>query len=188
MAINTEKLMARIEAIAGAEKITKKELGALSRELVKYLTIESNIDIGMVNRLLDVLTPVNKRAAILFFDHFLPFKAERKDDGEFIRFGGREKGARTIQKYLDKAAEFLADRKNTIWTWQKHNIDVEKAPKYGERLTKLVERALKDEEYGLSREDIVKAVVEGGIPGELVIELLMNLAKEEEGEEAAQAA
>ena len=58
----------RLEAIMAAEKITRVELGAMSRELLMYVPDTNDIDI--VNRLLGVLTPMNRRTAILFFFKF----------------------------------------------------------------------------------------------------------------------
>ncbi len=54
---------AAIIVLAGAEKITKETLKDLSRTvLVAHHATE---DIGYINRLVDVLTPVNKKVATM---------------------------------------------------------------------------------------------------------------------------
>lgn len=113
----------RLEAIASAEKITRVELGAMSRELLIYVPESHDIDI--VNRLINVLTPVNRRAAILFFKHFLPWDAENDTDGVFSKFGKMHKGEKKVAKKHAAITDFLADENNTIWTWAEENIEIE---------------------------------------------------------------
>ena len=86
----------RLEAIMAAEKITRVELGAMSRELLIYVPETHDIDI--VNRLINALTPVNRRAAILFFKHFLPWDVENDADGVFAKFGKMHKGEKKVAK------------------------------------------------------------------------------------------
>lgn len=115
-------LYARLEAIAGAEKVTRTELAAFSRESLDYV-LETH-DIDLINRLIGVLTPVNKRAAILFFGHFLPWVQEKDTDGKFTRFGGMVKGDKKVAKKVAAIKEFLAVPENTIWTWADNNIEM----------------------------------------------------------------
>ena len=93
----------RIARLINSEKVTKKELGFISRELLEYVP-ETN-DIGKVNRLLSVLTPMNKMTAIYFFKNFLPFRF----DEDSRTFGKKLKGEKTLGKYSDKIETFLKD-------------------------------------------------------------------------------
>ena len=49
--------------------------------------VEATHDIDAVNRLLNVLTPMNKKASIVFFQAFLPFayKAEDEAFGKMVK-------------------------------------------------------------------------------------------------------
>lgn len=170
-----------IAELADAEKITKAKLGQLSRELMVYV-IESK-DISAANRLLDVLTPVNKRATIAFLSHFLPWSPELDEDKNFVRFGKMMKGQKAVDKRKQAVVDFLADKDNTIWTWQKDNITVEAKPTdFFKSVEKSVERALKgnDNTPPLAREDVIKALFAAGI----TIDDLLEAVTQPEGQSA----
>ncbi len=157
---------ARIEAILGAEKITRVELAELSRELLMY--VPDTQDIDMVNRLVGVLTPVNRRAAIHFFSAFLPWEAEKDKQGNFIRFGKRMQGDRKVAKREASMKEFLADKGNNIWTWSDANLQVELKPiDFGGQITRAVKSAIegnkKREQPGIDKLAILQAVFAGGL-------------------------
>ena len=146
----------RIVALAASEKVTKAELGHISRELLAYVP-DSN-DIAMVNRLLDVLTPMNKTTAGLFFQAFLPWKYDGKS------FGKKLKGEGSIQKKLSSIENFLKDEDNNIWTWAEKTLDITARPKnYASKISKLVKRALSDEKEGIDARDIIGSVMQGGV-------------------------
>lgn len=57
-----------------------------------------------------------------------------------------------------------ADDKNDIWAWQSDNVQMEKKPAdYASKLTKLVEKALSDDDEGLDALAILDAVIAGGV-------------------------
>lgn len=158
---------ARLDAIANAEKITRAELGALSRELLQYVPDTNDIDI--VNRLINVLTPVNRRAAIAYFNHFLPWQVEHEADGEtFSRFGKMIQGDKKIKRKIDAIAEWLKDESNNIWVWSDSNLDIEVKKKdfYG-LVSKQIQKALKGDEKSdtpaLTREELLSAIFAGGV-------------------------
>lgn len=131
----------RLEAIAAAEKITRVELGAMSRELLMYVPDTHDIDI--VNRLLGVLTPVNKRTAILFFKHFLPWDSENDADGVFSKFGKMHKGEKKVARKMQAITEFLADESNNIWVWSDENIEIEqKIVNMATELSEVIKKAV----------------------------------------------
>jgi len=128
----TQTINGRIEKIAASERITKTQLGFVSRELLEHYTAHN--DGTLVTKLLAVLTPVNKKVAIEFFGHFLPIDAEGKAVGS----------DKMKEKKRGYVAAFLGDENNNIWTWADDNIDVEyKAKAFGENITKAVNAALK---------------------------------------------
>lgn len=154
----------RLEAIANAEKITRKELSAMSRELLLYVP-ESN-DIDIVNRLLGILTPMNKRVAILYFGKFLPWEKETDNNDNFQRFGKRIKGERNNAKRLKLITEWLADERNDIWLWSDKNIEL-KPKDFKSIVAKAIAKALEGDEKTdtppLSRAEVMLAVMDGGV-------------------------
>lgn len=172
-------IISRIEAIANAEKITKAELGHVSREMLLYVPKSDDIDV--VNKLLGVLTPMNKRTAILFFKHFLPWTAEETAEGEFSRFGGKLKKQKQVDRKAQLIVDFLANEANDIWTWAGENVEVEYKPKdFAANVTKAVQQALKGEkkENGetppISAQDVIAAVLRAGIP----VNEMLDMAQE----------
>lgn len=173
--VNINAMITRIEKIANSEKVTKKELGELSRELVQYLVIENSNDIGMVNRLLGVLTPGHRRIAVQFFDHFLFFKLNE----DTRLFEGKMKGARKLDRYVNQASDFLSDDNNNIWTWQEAHLKIEKKPvDFAKRIKSDIAKALNAEENGLSQAEVMQAVLEGGVTLEAVLAIMDNMTQE----------
>ena len=164
---------AKIDAIAAAEKVTKGALAALSRDLLKYLVQDDSNDIAMVNRLMGVLTPMNRATAVLFFTNFLPF--EPIADGTF---GGKLKGDKKIARYSAATATFLADEGNNIWTWAKDHVVIGKAKDYRGEITKAIQRGLNAEKGGLTQADVLNAVLEGGLDMDAIVVLLANMAQQ----------
>ena len=78
-------IVADIEAVKTAETTTYAKMRELSRNLLLY--VPESDDIAGVNRLIGVLTPANRKVAVLFFQHFLPWVVEETPDGVFSRFG-----------------------------------------------------------------------------------------------------
>lgn len=168
---------AMIEEIAAAEKITRKVLGAISRDLLIY--VPDSHDIDSVNRLLGVLTPMNKQAAIYYFGHFLPWEQEKDANDNFIRFGKMIQGDKKVNKKLAAITEWLSDQKNNIWVWSKANLEI-KPKNFGMLISKAIQKALKGDEESnsppLSRDQILDAVFEGGIQ----IDDLLNAVERQE--------
>lgn len=155
---------ARLDAIAGAEKITRKELGFLSREALEYVVDTDDID--LVNRLLGVLTPVNRKVAILYFSQFLPWEVEKDKDGVFQRFGKRIKGERKLKAKLEAIAEWLKDEANNLWSWSEDNIEVKKKD-FKATIARAVKKALqgdqKSDTPALTKAEVMQAVLDGGV-------------------------
>lgn len=180
-----------INEIASAEKITKVKLGIISRDLLMY--VPDSADIEAVNRLLSILTPMNKRTAILFFSHFLPWDAERNNDGVFQRFGKKTKGEKKLTRCANDIKEFLSDESNNIWTWADANVEIESKRKdFAGLITRTIEKALEGDERSntpaLEREKILEAVFAGGVSIEDMMEAIDVMEAKRQAElEAAEA-
>lgn len=163
-------IITNIEAIEQSERITKGALATLSRDILTYMGVELSNDIGLVNRLVGALTPMNKAVAIKFFGEFLPFSEK---EGVF---GKKLKGDKACNKRYDAIATFLSEEGNTIWTWAEVNVEVTKKPKdYQSKIEKLVSKALADDEEGISQEDVLRAVLISGVEIDTVVTLMAEV-------------
>ena len=152
-----EQINNRIAAIAASEKITKLELGLVSRDMLTLFGVERVESPECVNRLIGVLTPRNKQMAVLFFKNFLPFVFDEKNE----KFGSMFRQSAVIERRCAAMSEFLSDESATMWTWANDNLEDTKvrAKDYAGDIIKLIARALKDEEQGLDKGEVIKAVL-----------------------------
>ncbi len=163
---------AAIAELQASEQITKRVLSALSRVLLEQMHFDG--DIQPINRLLPVLSPANRRIAVLFFQAFSGHHYSEKDEC----FGKRDKPA--YEAKSKAAIEFLEDPHNNIWTWQAREVEMEVKPFTLLKVTKQVESLLKKaEKAGFKQADVFKAMIAGGLDMELIGAML-----EEMGEEA----
>ena len=165
-------LAVTLEALGNAEKITKETLRSLSREMLDAVHIGG--DIQPVNRLLDVLTPMNRKTCVLFFQHFSGHFYSEKDQ----KFGKRDKAGYAAKYVL--AEEFLDDPLNNVWSWAERNIEMEAKPFTLLKVSKQVESLLKKaDKAGFSQADTFKAMVAGGLDVELIEGILEGMAGQE---------
>lgn len=171
-------IYAAIETIAQAEKITRKALAEISRDLLIY--VPESQDIEAVNRLMGVLTPMNKNAARLYFQHFLPWKVENDTDGNFQRFGKKMKGDKQVADKLKAIEEWLSDESNNIWTWANDNIEV-KQKDFRATVARAIKKALEGDEKSstppLSRDQLLDAIFEGGVT---IDDMMEGIEKQEQ--------
>ena len=155
-------------ALASSEKVTKENLKTLSRTVLEAVHVTG--DIGYVNRLIEVLTPVNKRTAIVYFKHFAGFSF---DDvlGIFTKKSKkRYDEANTLSK------DFLEDPLNNIWTWAARNIVVEQRAFTLDVVTNNVKMYLqKAKDNGMSDKDVMRAIIKGGITADCIIGIMDEL-------------
>lgn len=162
---------AAIETLIASENVTKKELRTLSRTVLEAWHITGNV--AYANRLLKALTPINKKAAIVFFKHFSGYSF----DEALFEFTGKSK--KRYDKAHALAMEFLADPHQNIWTWAERNIEV--SPKafdlkdFGKYITRSLEKAAG---VGLTQADILKEVFKAGVNPECVIQVMDELGFE----------
>lgn len=153
--VELKVINAKIKKLAAAEKVTKQVLAELSRDLLAYVLVQESHDVGAVNRLLAVLTPVNFKTAVLFFSAFLPHEVD--EHGTFGGLVKKEKAAK-----LQTAVDFLENEDNNIWTWADANVKVEKKEiDFLGKVTKAISQAI--EKGQVNQLDLVKAVLAGGL-------------------------
>lgn len=164
---------ARIEKLAASERITKAELSALSQEVLQY-TLEQ-WDSQVINRLVSVLTPMNKKTAVLFFEAFTPFSIE---DGVF----GGIKNKKAKAKAQEAIATFLSSGAD-IWEWAAENVKVEaKQPDYLANITKNIKGAV--EKGHKSQADIISAILAAGFTASEFTAALMAVEEHQADQEA----
>lgn len=166
---NLNQINTRIEAIKASERTTKKELGLVSREVLEYTT--EHMDAQVINRLVAVLTPMNKKTAIQFFSAFTPFKWV----AETGVFGAVKK------KVKDQAIAAMQDFLATdgdIWSWAEDHLKVEKKePNFLSNITKNITKALESHK---GREEVMSAVLAGGLSVEDIMAVLDVMEEQKE--------
>lgn len=137
----------RIKTIQASEKVTRVEMGHLSRELLLY--VPDSKDIQRVNRLLSVLTFATRGYAVTFFKAFLPWQF----DNNAMIFTKMLSGERRINDKFASITEFLNtplvdDKGNKkdqdIWTWLETNVETEVrtvSMHYVDRIANLIKTA-----------------------------------------------
>jgi succinate dehydrogenase flavin-adding protein (antitoxin of CptAB toxin-antitoxin module) len=157
-----------LERITKSENITKHELKVVSRTMLEAWHITGNVH--YVNRLLKAVTPVNKKALIVFSKHFGGFSYDEVL-GEFTH-----KSKKRYENAHKLALEFLENPNNNLWTWAERHIEVQQKPFSIENVEKFIKGALnKGAGVGLSQVDILKAVFKAGVSPECVIQVMDEL-------------
>ena len=169
----------QINTLAKAEKVTKAVLAEVASNLLKY--VPGSGDIAAVNRLLEVLTPMNKQAAILFFKAHL----EWSFDNDAGTFGDKLKGDKAIKRKAQARAQFFA-QDLTFWSWVENNVEMDRAkPDYLKSIERAVSKAIKNDE---SKLDIVRTVMASGIDVDSIMAAAEEAMRMIEAEEQKQAA
>ena len=159
----------KLKTLDKAEKVTKEIVKEMSRDLL-HITYE-NQDIGFINRFINALTPMNRKTAILFFKEFSGF-TWNKDEVSFIT-----KDKKNWEKTVAKGTEALEDPHFNLWTWAEKNVEVEVKPLDLSKITVFVQNALKKAEaQGISKADVFKAMMAGGLSAEEIVDMLAAMA------------
>lgn len=159
-----------IRALQESERITKDALRSLSRSVLEALHTEGEKtygDIQYINRLLSVLTPMNRKTCILFFQEFTGFLFNERDQVFSKKDKRKEGNSLVCQVKQDAAIEALQDPLFNVWTWAERNVKIEKKAFRIDTLSKDIKKAMDaqdDEGNALySKADIVKAILAGGL-------------------------
>lgn len=145
-----------LESLAASEKITKATLLTLSRSVLE--AHHATQDIGYINRLIAVLTPINKKAAILYFEAFAGFTFS-KEKQEFTK-----KDKKHYDGKQQEAMAFLEDVNNNIWSWASRNIEMDAKEFDEERMKKALENVLKKaDKAGFDQAMVVRGLLAAGL-------------------------
>lgn len=155
---------ARIGKLGKAEASVRAELNVLSRGVLE--AVHATEQIGYVNQLLAVLTPVNRKAAVVFFKHFAGFHYD-----EATRMFTKKSKKRYEQAHKDAMA-FLEDPNNNMFSWAERNIEVEQKPFDGQSFLKAQHKAFvravqQARDNGIDQKELFTAMFkpEEGKPG-----------------------
>lgn len=173
---NKEEFQASFEVsltrLHNAEKITKAVLLDLSRSvLVAHHETE---DIQYINRVIRVLTPVNRKVAIEYFKAFSGFTFNN-EESIFTK-----KDKKIYEEAKAKATDFIEDPLNNIWTWADRNIEI--APKeftleaMKKQFASVLDKAGKN---NFSQLQVIETFMEAG----LSLDTLLALMSKIEGKE-----
>lgn len=162
-----------LRRLGTAEKITKEVLRDLSRSVLEAHHATENIT--YINGLISVLTPMNRKTAILFFKEFSGFKW----NNEALSFEKKDKKQyASKQEASDKA---LADPHFNIWSWAERNVEVEKKPAPS-LLETVKERAAmwhkQADKQHISDADLLVAFFSGGIDPSAIVEAMDKMGYE----------
>lgn len=161
---------ASIIALTTSERVTKAELLTCSRTVLEALhtTDEGGGDIGYVNRLLDVLTPINRKNLALFFKVFTGFHF---DDALKVFTKKNKKEYESCKK---DALAHLDDPHFNVWTWTERKVKEPELKEFTlEAVTKATEGFLKKANAnGISQAEVMRAIVKGGITADAILAIL----------------
>lgn len=157
----------KIKTLSKAEAVTKAVLGELSRDLLQYVLIDQSHDVDAIHRCFEVLTPVNRKVAELFFQAFIPHKFD-KDAKRFGKLDAKKKE----QLLVDVAAK-LSNPDFNIWSWAADNIEVDKKPTdFIGNIKKAITAGLTKGE--LSQHEIIKAALEAGLDLSALVTIMQS--------------
>ncbi len=172
-----------LETLTQSEKITKATLQTLSRDVLYALHCDGDTkgDIGYINRTIAVLTPVNKKAFILFCKEFTGFIMNNEGNA-FLK-----KSKKHYDDVSAKALVFLDDPMNNLWSWADRNIEMEKKEFSLDAVTHTIEVLLKKATKNkISQADFMRAVIKGGIDADSIIAIMDDLGFDVQEEPAKQ--
>ena len=152
------KFNAGIKVLAKGENEVRAQLNVLSRTVLEAVHATENI--GYVNKLIEVLTPINRKAAVVFFKHFAGF---HYDDATHA-FTKKSK-KRYDQAQKDTLA-FLEDPNNNLFSWANRHVQVEQKPfdplLFKQKARKTFQRTLQEaRDHGLSQSELFLELFKG---------------------------
>lgn len=162
--------------LAASEKVTKEDLKNLSRSVLEAWHATGQV--VYANKLLMVLSPMNKKVAVVFFKRLSGYSYD-ETQGMFTK-----KSKKRYEDAHAECVEFLADPHNNIWTWAERHIEVTPKAFELDAITKYFNGAFKKAQgAGLSQSDVLRAVFKAGVePGALVAAFNEMAFKDAEGD------
>lgn len=163
--------------LAASEKVTKEDLKILSRTVLEAWHATGQV--VYANKLLMVLSPVNKKVAVVFFKRLSGYSFDETQG----MFTGKSK--KRYEAAHAEFVEFFADPHNNIWTWADRHVEIQTKAFELDAVTKYFNGAFKKAQgVGLSQADVLRAVFKAGVePGALVEAFNQMAFKDVEGSE-----
>lgn len=162
---------ANVKKLAASEKITKELLRSMSRDVLE--AHHATGDVAYINGVIAVLSPMNKKVCILFYNEFSGHTCN--EDGVF---GKKEK-----KRYDDakkKSFDRLEDPNFNVFSWAERNVEVERKPftlgKLQQQMGSLVKKA---EENKISHADIIRALFANGVEVNEFLKVVEHMAEEQ---------
>lgn len=165
------------DALRQSEDITKRELKALSRSLLSALHGLDDAmltgDIQYVNQVLPVLSPVNKRVAVLYFKEFSGFHYDEK----LAVF--TKKSQKDYMRACDASIALIADVNQNIFTWAERHVEMEVKPFDEKKVTQFITNQIKKaDKDGKGQLEVMRAVLAAGITPQVLLLLMDEMTKE----------
>lgn len=166
-----------LDELSKVEAVTKRELRPLSRNIVSAIHgfEDANLtgDTGYINRLLPVLSPINRQMMVKYFERFSGYHYDNTL-GQFTK--------KSPKRYLDcqkLAREKLEDPNFNVFAWGTREIEKHIRPFDESSVTKYIEGALKKAAgAGKGHAEVLGAVLKAGIPIAVVLKVVEQLAQE----------
>ena len=162
----------RITSLAASEKVSKELIRSLSREVLEAHHVTG--DVAYINGLISVLTPMNRKMAVLFFKEF----SGHSYSEETKSFGKKDK-----KRYDDaekRSFDRLEDPNFNVFSWADMHVEVEKKPftlgKLQQQMSSLVKKA---EENKISHADIIRSLFANGVEVNEFLKVMEHMAEEQ---------
>ena len=163
----------RVASLAASEKVSKELLRALSRDVLEAHHVTG--DVAYINGIIEVLSPMNKKMAVLFYKEF---------SGHLYSEDTKAFGKKDKKKYdaAHKASfDALEDPHFNVFSWAERNVEVERKPftlgKLQQQMGSLVKKA---EENKISHADIIRAMFANGIEIGEFMKVVEHMAEEQQ--------
>lgn len=151
-----------LSSLKTSEKRTKELVRSMSRDVLE--AHHATEDVKYINEFISVLSPVNRRAAVLYFKEFSGFQ---ESEGMFSK--------KDKKRYDDKKAAafaFLEDPLNNLWSWSR-KLEMEAKPFDITRLQAQVSSLMKKVEGAeIPHSEVIKALFQAGITVADVVSIL----------------
>jgi hypothetical protein len=185
------------ERVAKAEGTVRKNMDPLARAVGGYILLSN--DSRPLNRVMEKLSPANRRLWALFWQAHSPFVAEKdKKTKEVIRFGKLAKNDDIRNKKLDLLDKWVdcddasSDYGYTIWQWHDDNTETKVTVKdYVSAIGRNIQYALHGDKKGNGQAPVAavaRELLEAiNHSEELSLEMLMEFQKAHEEAQALEA-
>lgn len=164
------------KAILAADGTLASKLAPWSRDVLTYVMDSGDID--MVQRMIDGLSPVYAKQACSYFPRFLPWEWDK----DARKFG--KKDTKKVKAKTAALEKFLADPANNMISLAKQaksEADKTKNPKHAEKLGKLLEKGLKEEnpEFRLTTAEIFSTLKSTGVSWDELLPMVFEMASDD---------